>query len=109
VFGLQRAFHLAGARNVVASLWKVEDDATAALMKLFYTHLWQTELPPIEALRRAQVTIDRHPELIESLSAGRGIGVTEPAKLPGAAAVKSEIKTAPPRQWAAFVLSGAGD
>src|SRR5262249_40093898 len=32
VFGLQRAFHLAGAHNVVASLWKVDDEATAALM-----------------------------------------------------------------------------
>ena len=27
VFGLQRAFHLAGAQNVVASLWKVDDKA----------------------------------------------------------------------------------
>jgi CHAT domain-containing protein len=35
VFGLQRAFHLAGTRNVVASLWRVDDEATAALMALF--------------------------------------------------------------------------
>ena len=43
VFGLQRAFHVAGCRNVVASLWKVDDEATAALMALFYRHLWEEE------------------------------------------------------------------
>jgi CHAT domain-containing protein/tetratricopeptide (TPR) repeat protein len=40
VFGLQRAFHVGGCKNVVASLWKVDDQATAALMALFYHHLW---------------------------------------------------------------------
>src|SRR5262249_20450094 len=35
-FGLQRAFHLAGTRDVVASLWQVPDLPTAALMALFY-------------------------------------------------------------------------
>src|SRR5262249_27775585 len=40
VFGLQRAFHVAGCRNVVASLWKVPDAATSALMGEFYRALW---------------------------------------------------------------------
>ena len=51
VFGLQRAFHLAGAQNVVASLWKVDDQATAALMALFYDRLWRQGKLPLEALR----------------------------------------------------------
>jgi CHAT domain-containing protein len=32
--GLQRAFHLAGARTVVASRWKVDDTATEAVLFL---------------------------------------------------------------------------
>ena len=36
VFGLRRAFHLAGARTVVMSLWKVPDEETSQLMLEFY-------------------------------------------------------------------------
>lgn len=36
VFGLRRAFRLAGARTVVMSLWKVEDKATAEFMRELY-------------------------------------------------------------------------
>jgi len=56
VMGLTRAFHLAGARNVVASLWRVDDRATAALMRVFYEKLWRENKPPIEALREAQLS-----------------------------------------------------
>ena len=57
VFGLQRAFHLAGARTVVASLWKVDDTATRKLMRLFYSKLWEQGMPAAEALRQAQLTV----------------------------------------------------
>ena len=57
VFGLQRAFHVAGARDVVASLWKVDDVATAELMGRLYRALEQEGLAPAAALRRAQLEL----------------------------------------------------
>ena len=62
VFGLQRAFILAGAKTVVMSLWEVPDDATRALMEDFYRRLTNGE-PRAAALEAAQQDLRRtHPE-----------------------------------------------
>lgn len=55
--GLTRGFMYAGAARVVASLWRVDDAATAELMKRFYTYMLKDKLPASEALRRAQLDI----------------------------------------------------
>ncbi len=39
VFGLQRAFKMAGVQTLVMSLWKVDDNATCLMMQTFYEHL----------------------------------------------------------------------
>ncbi|HEX7330067.1 MAG TPA: CHAT domain-containing tetratricopeptide repeat protein [Pyrinomonadaceae bacterium] len=53
--GLTRGFMYAGARRVLASLWKVHEVATADLMKLFYqAMLGSQRLRPAAALREAQ-------------------------------------------------------
>jgi CHAT domain-containing protein len=68
VIGLTRAFMYAGAAAVVVSLWKVDDEATAELMKRFYELLGQG-INKIEALRRAKES------LIVEGSAGRNAPV----------------------------------
>jgi CHAT domain-containing protein len=49
----------AGAKAVVVSLWKVEDNATAALMGKFYERMLKDNLRPAAALRAAQLEMWR--------------------------------------------------
>lgn len=56
--GLTRGFMYAGARSVLASLWKVDDESTAALMAAFYrAMLGPARLSPPAALREAQLEL----------------------------------------------------
>ena len=54
LIGLTRGFMYAGAKRVVASLWKVDDAATAEFMKRFYQNLLRKKQSPSAALRSAQ-------------------------------------------------------
>jgi CHAT domain-containing protein/tetratricopeptide (TPR) repeat protein len=54
LIGLTRGFMYAGASSVVASLWKVDDSATAELMTHFYKAMFEDNLPPAAALRSAK-------------------------------------------------------
>jgi hypothetical protein len=110
VFGLQRAFHIAGAKNVVASLWKVDDEYTMRLMTLFYENLWDKKLTALESLRQAQLSIyygpddPRGPKPAREPTPGRGTsrdpgGKAEPAP-------RSTGRRTDARYWAAWTLSG---
>ena len=100
VLGLQSAFHLAGARSVVASLWKIDDDATRAIMREFYAALWRDSPPAgkAQAIRRAQRAMIRGYDPA-ARSIPRGIaGFDRPVTRPG--------KPLHPYYWAAFTLYG---
>ncbi len=57
LIGLTRGFMYSGAPRVVASLWNVDDFATAELMKLFYQRMLKDGLPAGAALRAAQLEL----------------------------------------------------
>jgi CHAT domain-containing protein len=76
LMSLTRAFQYAGARSVLASLWRVPDQSTADLMVRFYGHL-KTGHSKVEALRLAQTDL-----------------------------IRSGTKAAHPARWAAFALFG---
>jgi CHAT domain-containing protein len=60
--GLTRGFMSGGARSVVASLWKVDDEATAELMNQFYRAMFNEGLPPSAALRKAKQAMQVSPQ-----------------------------------------------
>lgn len=112
VFGLQRAFHLAGCRNVVVGVWKVPDAATAALMGEFYMALWDDGLPPVLALQKAQLAVYRADSKTFAEMALRGPGMGD-KDFDAAKAAVGKLPVGPggrnpPVVWAAWTLSGPG-
>jgi CHAT domain-containing protein len=96
--GLSRAFIHAGTPSVVASLWKVSDDSTVALMRTFYGNL--REMSKAEALRQAQLALMKSRLSFRSERGGSGI-TRSPGYQPGVT-----IDCSHPFFWAPFILVG---
>ena len=79
LLGITRGFMYAGSRSVIASLWKVNDEATAELMKHFYRAMFKEGLPPSAALQAAKN------------------------------AMRKQERWRAPYYWAAFVMQGKYD
>ena len=84
VQGLVSAFQMAGARRVIASLWKVDDEGTRHLMEGLYARILRADGPlaPADALREASLALRNAKD-----ASGRA-------------------RFAAPRDWAAFVAYG---
>lgn len=62
IIALTRGFMYSGAERLVASLWRVDDQATAELMALFYEEMLVHKLKPAAALREAQQKLSHQPK-----------------------------------------------
>ena len=60
VYGLQRAFKMAGVDFLLMSLWKIPDDATKKLMTSFYNN-WIEGMELRQAFRKAQQELTKYP------------------------------------------------
>jgi CHAT domain-containing protein len=62
ILGFGYQIQKAGAKNAIASLWKVNDEGTQVLMEAFYGELKKGDLSSTEALHRAQVALIKSPK-----------------------------------------------
>lgn len=60
VFGLQRAFKLAGVQNMLLGLWDLRLAETNQLMKVFFTNKLNNAMPTYQAFRAAQDTLRKN-------------------------------------------------
>ncbi len=82
VVGLGFYLTESGAKAAIATLWKIDDTGTEALMSRFYPKLSQADLPTVEVLRQTQI------DMIRSKNSNRDYSH--------------------PFYWAAFILIGNG-
>ena len=101
LLGLQRAFQTAGVKTVVASLWKVPDQATSVLMQRYYENLWEKNMSRLDAFRAAQISMFRDQDALRTSllrdQRSRGLKPAEDA---------NDEAGVSPFYWAAFVISG---
>ncbi len=96
MFGMQRAFHVAGARTVVAALWPVQVRASNDLAERFYDNAWNKRMDKLTALREAQLWMLRE----------RGVNDVLPPATAAKASASGQPSRLPPLFWAGFTLSG---
>lgn len=111
VFGLQRAFKMAGTQTVLMAIWPVSDEATMLLMTAFYRNL-DHGMSKREAFRRAQQAVRTYTSTPGSDGDRAVLSGKEMMKNKGkvGAAQKPERKAEPtypftsPYYWAGFIL-----
>ena len=104
ILGFGYQVQLARAKAAIASLWQVDDEGTQTLMDLFYALLKSGNLPPVEALRQAQIGLISGN--YKALGQNRGGIAVEPTRGSPPPATTSHLSH--PYYWAPFILIGNG-
>jgi len=97
---------ISGARAAIASLWRVSDGGTQALMNAFYASLSNNEITKTEALRQAQIALitgDYKP-----LAGTRGNQVAIERRIREGLPKPVANNLSHPYYWAPFILIGNG-
>ena len=110
VFGLQRAFKMAGARTILMALWKVNDDATRMLMTAFYRNYSQGQTKRA-AFRNAQQEVRNYTRIetrtVDNVVSSTGKDKMHKGQSVSAPTTVETITTQPykdPYFWAGFIL-----
>ncbi|XGV94293.1 MAG: CHAT domain-containing protein (plasmid) [Leptolyngbya sp. BL-A-14] len=102
ILGLGYQFQERGVKAVIASLWKVDDGGTQALMGSFYTNLKQGNITKSEALRQAQIT------LININQPSQRGNISSNGELTQGLSPDIAKRLNHPHYWAPFILIGNG-
>jgi CHAT domain-containing protein len=104
ILGFGYQMQQTSARAAIASLWKVSDGGTQALMSAFYQALQGNNITKAEALRQAQIALITGD--YTALGEQRGLGVEQQIKN----SLPSEVsdRLSHPYYWAPFILIGNG-
>ncbi|MEZ4710923.1 MAG: CHAT domain-containing protein [Caldilineaceae bacterium] len=111
--GFPSGFMQAGAPAVISSLWTVDDLSTALLMEMFYEYHIHEQLPPVQALQKAQLwlrhytyrKLNQYVESLLSLPLDRGWLIDKYKEI--SRHDNESCPFASPYYWAAFTFYGA--
>lgn len=104
ILGFGYQMQQTSARAAIASLWKVSDGGTQALMDAFYAALQNNKMTKAEALRQSQMALITGD--YTALGEQRGLGVAQRIKNNLPSQVSDRLSH--PYYWAPFILIGNG-
>jgi len=105
ILGFGYLMQQAGAKTSIASLWRVSDGGTQALMDAFYTALQNPKITKAEALKNAQVAL-----ITGDFSAlgNQRAGIIVKQRIGKNLSLKISNNLSHPYYWAPFILIGNG-
>jgi CHAT domain-containing protein len=106
ILGLGYQFQTSGAKATIASLWKIDDGGTQALMEAFYTALKQPGMGKAAALQKAQIALIQG-KVAQGSGSARAT-MEQSSETRSTPKGNSPQNLSHPHYWAPFILIGNG-